>query len=428
MTLMRHMIYGHKCWKEVRIINIVEGLKTFLGINNEMEKKISISEINAMFGHSITGEFGKDISIITYYICLKTLSESMGKMTIKLKDINNKDQPNHETMYALTIRPNKYMTPTNFKQFMEYSRNHYGNAYAYIERNGKGEVVALHPLSSDRVNIYVNNTDLYTKRPYYYQYLEMKSGKMYWYDPEDVIHLRGGLSENMYSGKSVRETLAATMDGEKASQKFLNDLYSRGLTANAVVKYVGDFDASKQKELVKRIMQFGGKSTDKIIPMPIGFDLVPLDLKLSDSQFYELKKFSSLQIAAAFGVKPNHINNYEKSSYNNSELQNLTFYIDTLLFIIKSWEEELNYKLLTSKELKEGLRFNFNVASILRGDLKSQAEVLAKYTSHAIYTVNEARHQIGLPNIHGGDKALVNGSYTPIEDAGKVYQKGGEEN
>ena len=40
--------------------------------------------------------------------------------------------------------------------------------------------------------------------------------------------------------------------------------------------------------------------------------LTPLDIKLSDSQFIELKKYSALQIAAAFGIKPNQINDYEK--------------------------------------------------------------------------------------------------------------------
>ena len=60
--------------------------------------------------------------------------------------------------------------------------------------------------------------------------------------------------------------------------------------------------------------------------------LTPLDIKLTDSQFFELKKYTALQIAAAFGVKPNQINNYDKSSYSNSEMQQLSFYVDTELF------------------------------------------------------------------------------------------------
>lgn len=75
--------------------------------------------------------------------------------------------------------------------------------------------------------------------------------------------------------------------------------------------------------------------------------LTPLDIKLTDSQFFELKKYTALQIAAAFGVKPNQINDYSKSSYANSELQQLSFYVDTELFVIKQYEEEINYKMET---------------------------------------------------------------------------------
>ena len=49
-------------------------------------------------------------------------------------------------------------------------------------------------------------------------------------------------------------------------------------------------------------------------------------------------------------MKPNQINDYSKSSYANSELQQLSFYVDTELFVIKQYEEEINYKMLTDEE------------------------------------------------------------------------------
>ena len=49
-----------------------------------------------------------------------------------------------------------------------------------------------------------------------------------------------------------------------------------------------------------------------------------------------------MQIASAFGIKPVQINDYSKSSYASSENQNLAFLVDTLLFILKQYEEELN--------------------------------------------------------------------------------------
>lgn len=104
-----------------------------------------------------------------------------------------------------------------------------------------------------------------------------------------------------------------------------------------------------------------------MISLPVGLDVVPLDLKLTDSQFYELKKYGALEIAAAFGgVKPDHLNDYSKSSYANSSMQSLSFYVNTLLYNVTLYEQELNYKLLSRSELAAGMGYKFNVSMILR--------------------------------------------------------------
>ena len=140
-----------------------------------------------------------------------------------------------------------------------------------------------------------------------------------------------------YSGAPVREILKATIEGGLESQNFLNNLYKGGLTARAVLQYTGDMSPKLEKALIARLEEYanGANNAGKFIPIPIGMKIEPLNIKLTDSQFFELKKYSALQIAGAFGIKPNQINDYEKSSYANSEMQNISFYIDTELFILK---------------------------------------------------------------------------------------------
>ena len=205
------------------------------------------------------------------------------------------------------------------------------------------------------------------------------------------------------------------------------------LTADAIIKYTGDLDSAKKKKLIEELSNFSTTGAERFIPLPFGMDITALDLKLTDSQFYELKKYSALQIASAFGIKPNHLNDYEKSSYANSEMQNLTFYVDTLLYIITLYEEEFNYKMLTEEERQKGYNFEINVATILRGDLKTQAESLARLVQASVYQVNEARSYLGMPKIEDGDTIMVNGSYVKLEEIGKAYSKydnskGGENN
>lgn len=364
-------------------------------------------------------------SEITYYICLKILSESIGKLSVHLKDGDGLKVTDNDVNYLLKVRPNPYMSPTDFKTLMEFNRNHYGNAYALIETRGNKRV-ALHVLDPSKVKIIIDDDDLLKyDATYIYEYTD--KNKKYYFKDQEIIHLKGGLSRDGIVGKSIAEELAGTIKGSVEAQKYLNDLYSRGLTANAILEYTGELNKEKKKELVRTITEFvRDRDSGNIVPIPLGMKLTPLDIKLTDAQFFELRKFTSLQIAAAFGLKPNHLNNYDKSSYSNSEMQNLTFLIDTLLYILRKYEEEFDYKLLYRDESQKGIHTEFNVATILRGDLKSQAEALQKYVSGGIYTPNEARNYAGMPKIDGGDVLMVNGTYVALENLGQAYKKGGE--
>ena len=394
---------------------------------NKREEKKQKTAINSMnFGEFFGINVSSDLSEVTYFTCLKVLSESVGKLSLHLKDNDNNKILNHEALQKLKFSPNPFMTSTPMMTLMEMWRNHHGNAYAYLSYDNRGHLVGIYPLHPQKVRIWIDNAKIFSgKEDLYYEY--NKDGKIYLFKKDEILHLKGGLSKDGIVGMSVRETLATTLNGTKASQKYLNNLYDRGLTSKAILRYTGDLNKDLQKKMLEAIEEFISTENNPtgILPLPPGMDIVPLDLKLTDSQFFELKKYNALQIAAAFGVKPNHLNDYDKSSYSNSEMQNLTFYIDTLLYILTLYEEEFNIKLLTENERLKGLHFEFNVASILKGDLKTQAECLTKYVQSGIYTINEARKKAGLTAIDGGDVIVMNGSYVPLEKLGIAYEKGG---
>lgn len=402
-------------------MNIINKLKGYFQ-NDAQGSSMSLSDINELFFSSTNGaQYGADLSEITYFTCLKTLSEALGKMPVYLMGPDKERKTDHETSFFLSVSPNNVYTPIQFFTYLEFCRNHYGNAYVYVERvNGK--VKGLYPLDPRMVQIWVNNTEYFTERKYYYYYTDSKSGKSSWFDPEDMLHVKSWVTDSSgLAGKSVREILATNMAGSKASQQFLNELYQKGLTANAVVKYVGDLSRDQQKVMLKQIEKQAKDEGRRMITLPVGYDIQTLDLKLTDSQFYELKKYNALQIAAAFGIQPNQLNDYSKSSYANSAAQSLSFYVNTLLYNITLYEQEFNRKLLTTREQTEGLGYKFNVWTILRGDPTQQADVLQKMVSSAIYSPNEARAKLDMPPTQGGDVHIVNGSYVKLEDVGLAY-------
>ena len=244
------------------------------------------------------------------------------------------------------------------------------------------------------------------------------------------MHFKTWYSLDGFTGEPVRNILKATVDGANESQNYMNQLYKNGLTASMAMQYTGDLDDKRVKKLKEKFIDqlSGPKNAGRVVPVPMGLTLTPLNASLADSQFFELRKYSALQIAGAFGIKPNQINNYEKSSYANSETQQLAFLVDTMSYRLKMYEEEINGKVLTPKEIADQNFYKFNEKAILRTDSKTQMENLAKAVNNGIYKVNEAREYLDLPSEEGGDTLIVNGNYIPLTQVGNQYAEGGEGN
>jgi len=389
----------------------------------------------------ISGTPKKVLSEVTYFTCLKMLSETLAKMPIKFYQQTEKGVERAEPNAAyelLKTRPNPQMTPSVFWGAVENNRNHYGNAYVWIRRqfNRKkygGEMVIkdLWIMPSADTTIIIDDKGVFgAAGDIYYWYTDKYSGESHIFPSADVMHFKTSLSFDGLSGAPVRDILAATIQGGLESQNFMNNLYKGGLTARAALQYTGDLSPKLEKALIARLEEYanGANNAGKFIPIPIGMKLEPLNIKLTDSQFFELKKYSALQIAGAFGIKPNQINDYEKSSYANSEMQNISFYIDTELYILKQYEEEINYKLLEPSETSAGKYYKFNENVILRTDAKTQEEILTGYVQNGIYTPNEAREYVNKPRLEGGDDLICNGNYIKVAQIGiEEKKKGGGE-
>lgn len=396
-------------------------------LTNKSSQQYELNQLIDFLG--IRGTKENALSEATYFACLKVLSESVGKLPLKLlKHQENNGvitARNHAIYRILHDRPNPYMTSTAFWSTIEQNRNHHGNAYALIK--GAGSKMSLWILPSGQVEIWYDDQKILSDVADIY-YMYSHGGKLYQFSSEQILHFKTSNTFDGIQGISVREQLKMTIDGNIKSQKMLNSMYKSGFTAKAVVQYTSDLSGKNLEKFKNKIEKFAGSDLDdeetkNIIPIPIGTTLTPLNIKLADNQFIDVKKYSALQIAAAFGIKPNQIGDYEKSSYASAEAQQLSFYVDTLLYIIKQYEEELNYKLLSTEEIKSGYYFKFNVAVILRADLKTQVETLCQAISNFLYTPNEARALLDMEAKEGGDQLLGNGASIPVQLAGTQYIK-----
>ncbi len=416
-------------------MNIFEAIQNRAAGRRKNNTAVGLNDEKLLEWLGISAPFNKPIQEITYFTCLKMLSETVGKMPIKFYAKGRKDAEPNEAYYLLKRRPNPIMTPTTFWTAVENNRNHFGNAYVWIQNEfnkkkygGDYRVKGLWIMPSGDVTTIIDDKGIFGgKGGMYYWYQDKYSGESYFFRNHEVLHFKTSTTFDGITGASVRQILKSSIDGAIAAQKFKNNLYEGGLTARAALQYTGDLNKRKEKELVARFEEYatGANNAGKFIPVPIGMKIEPLSISLTDSQYYELAKYSALQIAGAFGIKPNQINDYEKSSYSNSEMQQLSFYVDTELYILKQYEEEINYKLLDPAEEAAGLCFKFNENVILRTDTKSQAEILSKYVQNGIRTPNEARALLDAPDKEGGDDLMCNGNYIKLTQLGENYKQKG---
>lgn len=367
------------------------------------------------------------LSEATYFACMNVLRESIGKLPLKVYKYNERNgievAREHPLYNVLHTRPNPYMTSANFWATVEYNRNHYGNAYVWIQ--GYGKDTKLWILPSTDVEVWYDDAKILADNPdIYYKYTA--GGKQYMFGSEEILHFKASNSLDGLVGVSVQKQLQMTIGGAVKSQKLLNKMYESGFTAKAVLNYTGSLNDANVEQLVKGIENYakGGlkdKGVDNIIPIPLGYSLNPLNIKLADNQFIEVKQYSSLQIASAFGIKPYQIGDYTKSSYASAEAQQLSFYVDTLLYILKHYEEEITYKLLSREDMDNGYFAKFNVSVILRADLATQINTLSTAVNSFLMTPNEARAKLDLGNVDGGEKLLGNGASIPVELTGSQY-------
>lgn len=374
-----------------------------------------------------------ELSEATYFACLKVLSEAVGKLPLKLLKYNDNDgidtARKHPLYRIVHDRPNPYMTSTHFWSTVEYNRNHYGNAYVWIK--DAGNKMTLWILPSNEVEVWYDDAKALAEIPDIY-YIYSAGGKQYSFSSEEILHFKGSNTFDGITGIAVRDQLKQTVGGNRKAQKLVNKMYDTGFTGKAVLQYTGSLNEQNLRTFTAGIQKYmngelSDKGIDNIVPLPFGSTLQPLNLKLSDNQFLEVKQYTALQIASAFGIKPYQIGDYTKSSYASAEAQQLSFYIDTLLYIVKQYEEEITFKLLSDEERADGLHFKFNIDVILRADFATKINTLSTATNSFLMTPNEARRKLDLPSVPGGDALLGNGASIPVELTGSQYKTTPEE-
>ena len=393
------------------------------------------SSYRFFFGGTTSGKAVTERSAMqmtAVYSCVRILAEAIAGLPVHLyrvKDGSKEKASDHPLYFLLHDEPNPEMASFVFRETLMTHLLLWGNAYAQVIRNGRGEVVALYPLMPNRMSV---DRDRNGQLFYSYQSSRddtpaSKTGNVILH-PRDVLHVPG-LGFDGLVGYSPIAMAKNAIGMAIACEEYGATFFANGAAPGGVLEHPG---VIKDPERVRQSWNatFGGSgNANKIAVLEEGMKYTPISISPEQAQFLETRKFQIDEIARIFRVPPHMVGDLDKSSFSNIEQQSLEFVKYTLDPWVSRWEQSMMRSLLTQEEKKEYF-IKFNVDGLLRGDYQSRMNGYAVGRQNGWMSANDIRELENLdriPEEDGGDLYLVNGNMTKLKDAGIFAASGRKE-
>lgn len=358
------------------------------------------------------------------YSCVRILAEAVAGLPLHLyryKEDGGKERAIDNNLYHLLHdEPNKEMSSFIFRETLMTHLLLWGNAYAQIIRNGKGEVVALYPLMPNKMQVDRDeNGELYYIYTRSSDEAKTMEGVTVYLTPRDVLHIPGLGFDGLVGYSPIamaKNAIGLAIATEEYGAKF----FANGAAPSGVLEHPGTIkDPSKLRENWNST--FGGSANSgKVAVLEEGMKYTPISISPEQAQFLETRKFQIDEIARIFRVPPHMVGDLEKSSFSNIEQQSLEFVKYTLDPWVIRWEQSLSRALLNEDE-KRKYFFKFNLEGLLRGDYESRMSGYAVARQNGWMSANDIRELENMDKIpaeEGGDLYLINGNMLPLNKAG----------
>lgn len=402
-------------------------LKGLFRTRDAPTNRTSGSAYSFFMGNSTSGKRVNERSAMqmtAVYSCVRILSEAVASLPLHFykygKNGSKVKAVDHPLYMLLHDEPNPEMTSFVFRETLMTHLLLWGNAYAQIIRNGKGEIIALYPLMPDRMKV---DRDEHGRLYYEYQVSSddapTNKGATVKLTPDEVMHIPGLGFDGLVGYSPIamaKNAIGLAIAAEEYGSKF----YANGAAPSGVLEHPGTLkDPSKVRDSWSQT--FGGSANShKVAVLEEGMKYTPISISPNEAQFLETRKFQIDEIARIFRVPPHMVGDLEKSSFSNIEQQSLEFVKYTLDPWVSRWEQNMARSLLTAEE-KQNYFIKFNVDGLLRGDYQSRMNGYATARQNGWMSANDIRELENLDRIPaelGGDLYLINGNMTKLEDAG----------
>lgn len=354
------------------------------------------------------------LQLSTVWACVWLLSNVIATLPLfvyRAKD-GRRDLARDEMLWTvLHDSPNSRMTPVEFWTAMLLNLLLRGNAYARIERNAAGQVMALWPMSADQVEPIVQTDGSVV---YFYQ-IGVNVAVL---AAANVLHIKDigngtiGLDRLDYMRTSTSEAVHA--------QTVANNLFANGGKPSGLLMIDRVLKPEQREAIRANFAQMAEGSTSRLVVLEADMKYQQVNLTPQDQQLLETRRFSVEEICRWFGVPPVLVGHSNVTAWG-SGIESLTegFYKFTIRPLLVRIEQALTKRVMSPAD-RSRLSLEFSFDALLRASLKDRMEIYSKAVQNGIKTRNECRQLENDPPIAGADQLTAQTNLAPLQMLGKT--------
>lgn len=317
----------------------------------------------------------------------------------------------HKLAKLFKYGPNPRQTMFSFIQHMEMTRNTSTGAYAILEYDKSGEVQAIWPLKTDFVEPLINSDD----NDLYYKIKDHDTNTVRYVHNNHIIALNY-LNNNGLSSINPLEVLKNTISYDTKVKEFSINQMQNSLKANAVVKIPGTLSAEliEQYDEMMEGMQDAG-----IIYVDDGKEFKELSNRtFIDSKVFEVENITVQRVERVFNI----VGKLIKTEGSNSDTEDLIYLKDSILPIIRMYEQMFTAKCLNTVELDEEMEIKFSMNGFARATMEKRGNFYQQMLRSGVFSPNQILQLEDMQPYEGGDVHLISRDLIPLDKLDKLLE------
>lgn len=360
---------------------------------------------------------GLESSIVV--ACLAVLGDAFGEAPPIVQradtDGTKKTVATHP-LTALLRRPNPFMTWDLLAKWLVLSQQVYGEAYFWKQRNNGNKVIGLWPIHPDHIKPWWPETPDNTVWIDHFRYAP--NGQPIPLPVEDVLFLPENIDpDNPRRGRSKLRALFAEIFTDLECSAWLAALLRNGAGPSVILApdpTAGEGIDDVQAEAIKQkfTSRFGGDNRGAPMVVNGPMQVTPVSFTPTEMNLEQLRVLPESRVCAVLGVPAIVANLYvgmEHATYNNTKGLREHFAEQRMVPYWRMVANQLTLALLPDfdGDPRDSVVFDLTEVRALQEDLDARYKRMTGAVGGGWAMVNDARREVGLPEVPGGDLFYV---------------------